>query len=88
MRNPAAYASRDTFNPFTEMLLSRIQNGERVWVKLRDGRISPIDWLEEIDDDSPYSHFFYKSGTVYFIWNNDGTSITSTDFDIMEDVEI
>lgn len=86
MRNPATVISHNDFNSFTELLYLRIYGGQRVLVKLRDGRITPVMWHNGTEDE-PDSYFFYNSESVYFIWNKDGTSITQSAFDIMEDLE-
>lgn len=86
MRNPATFISHNDFNSFTELLYLRIYGGQQVLVKLRDGRITPVMWHNGTKDE-PDSYFFYNSESVYFIWNKDGTSITRSEFDIMEDLE-
>ena len=83
MKNPATNYTQDDFNRFTRSLKQRIDAGERVLVELRNGRIVPLTWF---DGDGPeYEYFLCNKGTMYLIWNNDGTSVTSSDFDIMGD---
>ncbi len=84
MKNPATNATKDDFNVFTEHLFQQIENGKTPLVMLRDGRIVPISWFT--DDGPEYEHFIYrdKSRNIYLVWENDGHSVTSRDFDIME----
>lgn len=84
MKNPATYVTNDDFNVFTEHLYHKIKMGKKPLVKLRDGRIITISWFDK--DGPDYEHFFYRPDAAgeYLIWNNDGTSITSDRFDMME----
>ena len=83
MINPSTYYDQDDFNEFTETLYSRILEGKIPKVKLRNGQTVEISWFSE--DGPEYEHFkgidVFKN---YLIWNNDGTSVTSRDFDMME----
>ena len=84
MKNPATCVNKDDFNSFTEHLFNTIMGGGRPLVKLRDGRIVPLSWFTK--DGPEYEHFIYRNDDedVYLIWNNDGTSVTSRRFDMME----
>lgn len=81
MRNPTTNATRDDFNRFTRMLKKKLLAKERVLVELRDGRIVELEWYTE--EGPEYESFCFTKNGCYLIWNNDGTSITSSDFDIM-----
>lgn len=83
MKNPATNPEPDGFNEFTRFLKEQIDAGIWPLVQLRDGREFYIDWYT--GDGPEYEHFYYKDSDrkIYLIWNNDGTSITSRDFDIM-----
>lgn len=84
MKNPATTATEDGFNVFTEHLFQQIKCGRKPLVKLRNGLIVPISWFDK--DGPKYEHFIYRNGAdnVYLIWENDGHSITSRVFDMME----
>lgn len=87
MKNPATL-SRYEFNSFTEALYARIQGHGSARVMLRDGRKVDIAWNEaEDDEDLEENYFFHRSNLQYLIWNHDGTSITSRDYDMMESVD-
>ncbi len=84
MKNPSTNATKDDFNVFTEYLYEQIQLGKKPLVMLRDGRVVPISWFNK--DGPEYEHFIYRDDTrnIYLVWENDGHSVTSHDFDIME----
>ena len=84
MKNPATNTTKDDFNVFTEFLYNEIKAGRTPLVELRDGRVIPISWYDE--EGPEYEHFCYrnKEHNIYLIWENDGHSITSRTFDIME----
>ena len=84
MKNPATNCTRDDFNRFTQFLYNEIKEGRKPSVKLRDGRVVTINWFDK--DGPEYEHFIHtnESEHVYLIWENDGHSVTSTDFDMME----
>lgn len=88
MKNPATNVTRDDFNAFTDHVLDMIKNGETPFVKIRNGSILPISWFSA--DGPEYCYFVFASNdtNTYLIWNNDGTSVTSKSFDMMELVEI
>lgn len=84
MKNPATAATKDGFNVFTEHLFQQIKRGRKPLVKLRNGLVVPISWFDK--DGPEYEHFIYRNDAdnVYLIWENDGHSITSRVFDMME----
>lgn len=81
MKNPATNAKRSDFNEFTRYLYVTIKDGKKPSVRLRNGAIVQVDWNTK---DGPDYEYFYCHDGIYYIWNNDGHSITSADFDIME----
>lgn len=82
MKNPATHRpSRDVFNCFTESLVTEMRLGRTPLVRLRDGRIVELYWF---DEDGPEYEGLASSTAGNYRWNNDGTSITSQDYDIME----
>lgn len=88
MKNPATTVTREDFNVFTEHLFSEIKLGKKPLVMLRDGRIVPISWFDK--DGPEYEHFIYRDDhrDVYLVWENDGHSVTTRDFDMMELYEV
>ena len=86
MLNPATNKPKDKFNVFTRYLKDKLDKGEKVLVELRDGRIVELEWYDE--EGPEYEHFCFRKNGCYLIWENDGVSITSQDFDIMESVEL
>lgn len=88
MLNPATNKPKDGFNVFTKMLKSKLDKGEKVLVELRDGRIVELEWFVGTGFDEGVEHFCFRKNGCYLIWKNDGVSITSQDFDIMESVEL
>ena len=83
MLNPATNVTQDDFNKFTRMLKKKLLANEKVVVELRSGHEVELEWFTE--DGPEYEHFCFRKPGTYLIWNNDGTSITSDDFDIMGD---
>lgn len=81
MKNPATNSSRDDFNVFTEHLFTEIIHGKKPLVVLRNGAIVEVSWYDK--EGPEYEHFAYINGDTYMIWENDGHSITSRDFDMM-----
>jgi hypothetical protein len=71
--NHAAF--QNELNPFTE----RIVSGEKSVVKLRDGRVVRPLWHKGDETESP--HFTTRGGK--YMWNPDGTSVTTADFDMV-----
>lgn len=86
LRNPAADYYKYEFNDFTKDLYNRIQAGAQVLVRLRDERIVELTWQEEDEDEGCEAGFHFRRGDTWLIWEKDGISITSFDFDIIERV--
>jgi hypothetical protein len=83
MKNPATHASQDDFNPFTQWLYNAIKAGDEPKVILRNGEVVKVGWFTEDGDE--YAYFCHNDvGGPYVIWYNDGHSLTSADFDMME----
>ena len=85
MKNPATHKQgRDDFNAFTMWIFEMIKEGRTPIVRLRDGRLIDVEWYDAEGPD--YAGFRHRrpESNIHFCWNNDGTSITSRDFDMME----
>jgi len=85
MLNPATNATQDDFNKFTRMLKKKLLANEKVVVELRDGRYVELEWFVGTGFDEGIEFFACRNGS-YLVWQNDGTSMTNDDFDIMSDV--
>jgi hypothetical protein len=84
MMNPATRSSSE-LNDFTNMVKQYSNNNwSGYWVKLRDGTlVRPI--FEEAEDETCEDMFCQKNEhRIQFVWNPDGTSITSYHYDMME----
>jgi hypothetical protein len=81
MKNPATNPEAGGFNVFTRYLKEQIDAGFWPLVRLRDGREFYVEWYTE--EGPEYEQFYFRNRDVYLIWNNDGTSITNRDFDMM-----
>jgi hypothetical protein len=83
MKNPATHRPANTeFNKFTKHLRHSIANNKVPTVKLRNGFYVDVTWFTA---DGPEYEHFKSIGTSYpMIWNNDGTSVTSDDYDMMK----
>lgn len=69
------------FNEFTTRLKYFCEKRRKVLVKLRNETWVPVYWGHP-DNEAP--HFYCLDGDLSFIWENDGSSITSDDFDLIE----
>ena len=80
MKNPATHRPGSSqFNEFTRRILYRWEKyREPTRVRLRDGSIIDVTYFT--DDGPDYASIACGS----LRWNNDGTSITSKDYDMME----
>lgn len=88
MKNPATHTSMHELNVFTQVIHDRwINHSELTFVKLRDGTIvQPIIFLGEDNWEDDYNKprgFITREDRCY-CWNLDGTSVTRSDFDMME----
>lgn len=72
-------AFQEELNPFTY----RIATGEKKIVKLADGKVVRPLWKE--GDDAEFSHFYTEDWK--YMWNADGTSVTSALFDMVSFVD-
>lgn len=82
MKNPATHILRDQLNPFTEVIAWRWNEySAKTFVRLRDGTIAqPI--FKPAEDDTCTDAFFAEDYS--YCWNLDGTSVTRSDYDMME----
>jgi len=87
MLNPATNVLQNNFNVFTRMLKGKLLAKERVLVELRDGRIIELEWFVGTGFDNGIEYFRHQKNGDYLVWENDGTSFTNSDFDIMSSVE-
>jgi hypothetical protein len=78
--NPYAHS----FNEFTLMLKEKCEKEGEVLVRMRNGNWVPVSWEKRFEDGEDCSEFnCYKNGCC-FVWEDDGTSVTSLDFDLIE----
>jgi hypothetical protein len=78
MRNKAMFMTKDDFNEFTLELRHRTPT----LVTLRNGKkVTVVFEKDKYDEDSEWS---FHTANWSMCWNNDGSSITSDDFDIVE----
>jgi hypothetical protein len=87
MLNPATNKPKDKFNVFTRDLKDRLDLGQTVIVRLRDERRVELEWFVGTGFDEGVEYFCYRKNGCYLIWENDGISITSQDFDIMGSID-
>lgn len=90
MKNPAIKPSSE-LNAFTEKIVEAIKEKRNIKVFLRDDHILYTEYMTHgiSDPDFPKDgeSFIYKFGQKYLIWDNDGTSIHSNDYDMTEILE-
>lgn len=79
MINTAMFARKNELNDFTAQLAVRCAH-RTTPVKLRNGKIIEIVYQEAKQGDQ--SVFHTESWT--YIWNLDGSSVTTSEFDIVE----
>jgi hypothetical protein len=77
MRNDAMFVRQDEMNEFTKQLAAAAKDNP-VKVKLRNDTWVEVVYGEEEGDGSFHSPDWSRC------WNLDGSSFTSTDFDIVE----
>jgi hypothetical protein len=70
-------AHQNMFNPFTEQIVK----GTKKIVRIRNGMIVRPIWQEPVDE---HDNGCFQAKDWKFIWNRDGTSITSRDYDMIE----
>lgn len=87
MKNPVTNRNCDDFNEFTEMLREQCKNGGFVRVKLRNGDETNIKLNFGQGLVRSYDFFCSEDLGRMMIWENDGTSITSYQYDMMETVD-
>ena len=84
MINPATLPSNQ-LNPFTHMVVEYdVLGWAGRWVKLRNGAlVRPV--YKEAEDEYCENAFFTKD--YKYCWNLDGSSVTRSDYDMMEITE-
>jgi hypothetical protein len=83
MINPATNP-HDKLNPFTHMIVEYdVLGWKSHWVRLRNGELVRPVYIEAEDDGLCEDCFRID----YYRWNLDGTSVTSSDYDMMEIVK-
>ena len=82
MKNPATHNARDQLNIFTQMLADEwLDFSNKKLVRLRNGTIvQPI--FTTAEDETCEDAFFTEDYS--YCWNLDGTSVTRSDYDMME----
>jgi hypothetical protein len=69
------------WNEFTRELAAQCENNKAKLVKMRNGLLVEVVYMPEVENESREG-FRNKEHTR--IWDIDGRSITSTDFDLIE----
>jgi hypothetical protein len=82
MINEAMFYDKNKINPFTEQVKDRAEVHGHALVKLRNQsyreiRYRPRDEEEDCDE-------MFVSGDWDFLWHMDGSSVTSSDFDMVK----
>lgn len=82
MKNPATHNVRDQLNIFTQVLADEwLDFSNKKFVRLRNGTIvQPI--FKPAEDETCKDAFFTED--YEYCWNLDGTSVTRSDYDMME----
>jgi hypothetical protein len=75
------------FNDFTKELKAKCQKSGETLVRMRNGAYVPVSFRLD-EDGEPGSITFYNEetplGDCSFVWEADGKSITSRNFDLIE----
>ena len=82
MINEAMFYDNEKLNPFTEEVKRLCIDNGKCLVRLRDETIKEIKFLPACNE-SDSTESFITDGWDY-VWNLDGSSITSEDFDMIE----
>lgn len=87
MKNPAIGNNDDvwdeySFNEFTTYLLDEISQGRTPLVKLRNGTVVPVS--RNSPPGVEYEHFECNTPTATYIWEDNGISVASTQYDMVE----
>lgn len=69
------------FNDFTKELKTKCQKSGETLVRMRNGAYVPVSF--KLDEDGEPGFECFK-GDCSFIWEADGESITSSNFDLIE----
>ena len=82
MKNPATHTYQNELNAFTQVIHDRwIQSSNKTFVRLRNKTIvEPI--FKPAEDENCEDAFFTEDYS--YCWNLDGTSVTRSDYDMME----
>ncbi len=88
MKNIYIASNRNQWNDFTKALKKLVDKHGTHNVRLRDGRVLPVEWFVD-PHDNEYQHFRHKddSKNWYLCWDDCGRSIHSRDFDMVSFVE-
>lgn len=83
MINKAMFVSRNDLNKFTTALRDRIsKKGKPVLCKMRNGDHHEVTYKEANPDE--YTDASFHCPNWNYVWNLDGSSITRSDFDLVE----
>lgn len=81
MKNPATHTYRNQLNAFTNLIAANQRFGGKTKILLRNGTIvEPI--YKPAEDETCEDAFFTEDWK--YCWNLDGTSVTRSDYDMME----
>jgi len=84
MLNPATHYDRNQPNEFTNVIIICQQRGVKTLIRMRNNTmIFPV--FKKAEDETCVDAFFTED--YKYCWNLDGTSITSSDYDMMEIVK-
>lgn len=86
MTNEAMFYNREKLNPFTAELKARCERDGEALVELRDGVMVKVTWVPRGsygEDDPCYDQFRDTRKDSCLAWYADGSSFTSSDFDIV-----
>jgi hypothetical protein len=83
MKNIALLTPKSRFNEFTQSMLAVISEFGHAQVVSRDGSVFTVTMIQvTADNDCPFKANTPEHGML--LWNADGSSITSKDFDLIE----
>jgi hypothetical protein len=82
VRNEKLLSSQDDFNPFTEAIVEACKKNGEVLCIMRNDR--NVNVCFKPDEEEEGGEAMLRTEDFSMIWNNDGSSITSEKFDLIE----